>query len=39
MSRQSLRALFFRSRRRGDAAKRYFGLVERIGRPRKLMVA
>ncbi len=39
MSRQSLRALFFRSRARGDAAKRYFELVERIGRPRRLMVA
>jgi hypothetical protein len=39
MTRQSLRALFFRSRRTGDAAKQYFRLVERIGRPRKLMVA
>ncbi len=39
MTRQSLRALFFRSRRPGDAAKRYFELVGRIGRARRLMVA
>ncbi len=39
LTRQSLRTLFFRSRLPGDAAKRYFGLVERIGRPRRLLAA
>jgi hypothetical protein len=39
ITRQSLRSLFFRSRGTGDAAKIYFELMERIARPRRLMVA
>lgn len=37
IARQSLRAVFFRSRRKGDAPKIYFQLVQRIGRPRRQM--
>jgi len=36
---QSLRALFFRSRKAGEAEKQYFRLVQRIAKPRRLMVA
>lgn len=39
IAKQSLRALFFRSRGKGDAAKIYFQLVRRIGRPRRQPVA
>ena len=39
ISKQSLRALFFRSRNGCDAEKQYFRLVQRIARPRRLMVA
>jgi Haem-binding uptake, Tiki superfamily, ChaN len=39
ISKQSLRALFFRSRKAGEAEKQYFRLVQRIARPRRLLVA
>jgi hypothetical protein len=39
ITRQSLRALFFRLRRSGDAPKIYFDVIQRIARPRRLMVA
>ena len=39
ITRQSLRSLFFRSRGTGDAAQIYFELMERIAKPRRLMVA
>jgi heme-binding uptake protein ChaN (Tiki superfamily) len=39
VSKQSLRTLFFRSPKAGEAEKQYFRLVQRIGRPRRLMVA
>ena len=38
-SKQSLRALFLRGCRPGEVEKQYFRLVQRIGRPRRLMVA
>ncbi len=39
ITRQSLRGLFFRSRSSGDTAKIYFELIQRIAKPRRLMVA
>ncbi len=39
VSKQSLRALFFRCRKPNEAEKQYFRLVQRIGRPRRLMEA
>jgi hypothetical protein len=39
ITRQSLRALYFRSRRADDAATIYFKLIQRIARPRRLMAA
>ena len=39
VTRQSLRALFFRSRKPGEAEKQYFRLVQRIARPRRVLAS
>jgi len=39
VSKQSLRALFYRSRRSGEAENQYFRLVQRIARPRRVMAS
>ncbi len=39
ITRRSLRALFFRARGSGDTTKIYFELIQRIAKPRRLMVA